>query len=49
MQQQSIASYVVLAKFFSINNFDFEMTRPIVMFMMQYIIYLTISVFMVLA
>jgi hypothetical protein len=25
------------------------MTRPIVMFMMQYIIYLTISVFMVLA
>ena len=35
MQQQNIVSYVVLTKFFSINNFDFEMSKPIVMFMMQ--------------
>jgi hypothetical protein len=35
MQQQSIVSYVVLAKFFSIDNFDFEMSKPIVMSMMQ--------------
>jgi hypothetical protein len=35
MQQQSIVSDVVLAKFFSIKNFDFEMSKPIVMSMMQ--------------
>jgi hypothetical protein len=35
MQQQSIVSYVVLATFFSIDNFDFEMSKPIVMSMMQ--------------
>ena len=35
MQQQSIFSYVALAKFFSIDNFDFEMSKPIVMSMMQ--------------